>query len=40
MRAIYTTLKLIIQTIAKSGEVEAHAYRIASKSLRPNKRFD
>lgn len=38
MKMIYTIFKLIIQTMAKAGEMEATAYRIASKSLLLSKR--
>jgi hypothetical protein len=38
MKSIYSTFKLIIQTMAKAGEMEAHAYRIASKVSRLSKR--
>lgn len=40
MKTIYTTLKLIIQTMAKAGEMEAYAYRIASKASRSGKKID
>lgn len=32
MKSIYSTLKLVIQTMARAGEYEAQAYRIASKA--------
>ena len=38
MNMIYRIFKLIIQTMAKAGEMEATAYRIASKSSRLSKR--
>lgn len=34
MNMIYSIFKLIIQTMAKAGEMEASAYRIASKAPR------
>lgn len=35
MNMIYRIFKLIIQTMAKAGEMEANAYHMASKASRP-----
>ena len=35
MKMIYAIFKLIIQTMAKAGAMEASAYHIASKATRP-----
>lgn len=36
IKSVYSTIKLIINTMAKAGEIEANAYRVASRSSRPS----
>lgn len=36
IKKVYQTIKLIVNTMARAGEIEAHAYRIASRSSRPS----
>lgn len=33
-KSVYSTIRLIIGTMARAGEIEANAYRIASRSSR------